>query len=222
MKFPLGENFVINVHKEGEKFIFIFAFVTFVLFFINPVLCTIGVFATAFCIAFFRDPEKIIPKDANVVVAPGDGKVTKVAIVEAPAELKHLAGLEMIKVSIFLSVFDIHVNRIPVGGKIVETVYSAGKFLNAASEKSSLDNERNGIVIQRENGDKIGCVQIAGLIARRIVSEAKEGDEYEIGQRYGIIRFGSRMDIYLPTSYLATVAEGQTTIGGETVIAKIR
>lgn len=222
MKLPFGENFVITVHKEGERFIFLFGLVTFIMFFINPVLCTICVFATAFCVAFFRDPERIITKDKNLVISPADGRVTKIAVVEAPAELTTITGNEMIKISIFLSVFDVHVNRMPIGGKIIQSIYTAGKFLSATTEKSSLDNERNGIVIQTDNGHNIGCVQIAGLIARRIVSDAKEGESYEIGQRYGIIRFGSRMDIYLPTSYIASVSEGQTVVGGETIIAKVQ
>jgi len=221
MRFPLGENYTVSVHKEGEKFIAIFAVLTIILFFVNSVLCTFSVFLTLFCIAFFRDPEKIIPKQNGIAVSPGDGKVTKVAIVEAPSEIKSIAGQEMLKISVFLSVFDIHVNRVPVRGRVIETNYVPGKFISAQLEKSSSDNERNAIVLQTESGDNIGCVQIAGLIARRIVSEAKEGLDYDIGDRYGIIRFGSRMDIYLPTKYTSQVSEGQTVIGGETIIAKI-
>ncbi|QED22887.1 phosphatidylserine decarboxylase [Candidatus Deianiraea vastatrix] len=221
MRFPIGDSYVISIHKEGERFVIMFAIATVILFFMNSVLCTISFFLTLCCIGFFRDPEKMIPKQSGIILAPGDGKVTKVAIVEAPAEIKSLAGQEMLKVSIFLSVFDIHVSRVPVGGKIIETNYIPGKFISAELEKSSAENERNAIVIQTENNDKIGCVQIAGLIARRIVSEAKDGMEYNIGDRYGIIRFGSRMDIYMPTKYIVNVVEGQITVGGETIIAKI-
>ncbi len=222
MRIPLGNNYVITVCKEGQRFVAIFAGVTLILFLIHPVLFTIGLFATSFCIAFFRDPEKIIPSQEGIIISAGDGKVTHVEIVDAPEEIKSLKGEEMLKISVFLSVFDIHVNRIPVGGKIKEVVYTPGKFFSAALEKSSTENERCAIVIENHEKDLIGCVQIAGLVAKRIVCEAKEGNEYKIGDRYGMIRFGSRMDIYLPKKYHAAVAVGQTAIGGETVLAKIK
>jgi phosphatidylserine decarboxylase len=221
MRIPLGSSYFLDIHKEGERFVLIFGGVTFVLFFVNPVLCTIGCFLTMCCMAFFRDPDRITPKTKDVVISPADGKITKISIIEAPTELKQLEGMEMLKISVFLSVFDVHVNRVPIGGTILETNYVPGKFISAALDKSSTENERNSIVIKTEAGHKVGFVQIAGLIARRIVSEAREGMEYSTGERYGIIRFGSRMDIYLPVEYSCLVSEGQIMIGGETVLAKI-
>lgn len=220
MRIPLGSDYVIKVCKEGEKFVAIFAGVTAILFLINPILFTIGIFATSFCIAFFRDPEKVIPTQEGIITSAGDGKVTHVQIVKAPSEIKSLNGEEMLKISVFLSVFDIHVNRVPVGGKIKEIVYTPGKFFSAALEKSSSENERCAIVIENSDKELIGCTQIAGLVAKRIVCEAKEGMEFKLGDRYGMIRFGSRMDVYLPVKYQACVSVGQTVIGGETVLAK--
>jgi len=220
MIIPLTENYAINVHKEGEKFVFIFLCITVGMMFVNTFFFMVFLILTVCCVGFFRDPNRIISKKDGIVLSPCDGKVTKVAIVEAPAELKALNRNEMIKISVFLSVFDVHVNRVPIAGKIIQTIYTPGKFVNAALDKSSAENERNGIVIETNRGHRIGFVQIAGLIARRIVSEVKEGFEYNIGDRYGIIRFGSRMDIYLPTDYVTEVFEGQTMIGGETILAK--
>lgn len=222
MKISLGENFSFKIHKEGNKFILLFAISTIFLFALNSGLGMIGFYTTIFCIAFFRDPERIIPKDETLVVSAGDGIVTFVGEVEPNAELKDsFDGKKMMKISVFLSVFNVHVNRMPVKGKIVESKYVPGKFFNASLEKSSLENERHALLIETDNGNKVGCVQIAGLIAKRIVCDAKIGDSFTMGQRYGIIRFGSRMDVYLPVdSYECLVSVGQTVIGGETVMAK--
>lgn len=223
MRIPLGESFVINIHREGERFIFMFASAAAVLFFVNLSLFIVVGFLTAFCISFFRDPERIIPKKQNVVVSAGDGIVTKVTLTTPPFELAESLGQdEMVKVSVFLSVFNCHVNRIPIEGEIIDTVYTPGKFINASLDKSSSNNERNGIVIKTPSNVKIGCVQIAGMIARRIVSDAKSGMHYKTGDRYGIIRFGSRMDLYLPSNAQLEVSEGQTVVGGETVIATLK
>lgn len=221
MKIPFGDIYEINIHKEGEKFVLIFFFATLSFFFVSNVLFTVGIFLTLCCIGFFRDPERIIPRKDGVALSPADGKVTKISVANAPAELKELEGQEMIKISIFLSVFDVHVNRVPVSGKVTEVAYVPGKFFNAGLEKSSSENERNCIALQMENGTKVGLVQIAGLIARRIVSEAKIGSEYGIGDKYGIIRFGSRVDLYLPVNSVVQVSEGQTVIGGETILSTI-
>jgi phosphatidylserine decarboxylase len=220
MKIPLTPSFTVITCKEGEKFIFIFAAITILLGLISSVLFTIGIFATAFCVAFFRDPEKVIPEEKGVIVSAGDGKVTGIQKVIVPSEIKSLAGQEMIKISVFLSVFNIHVNRVPTNGEVKEVTYIAGKFVSAALEKSSTENERCTIVISNSDQDLIGCTQIAGLIAKRIVCDAKVGDKFNLGDRYGLIRFGSRMDVLLPLNYEANVKVGQTVIGGETVLAR--
>jgi phosphatidylserine decarboxylase len=220
MKIPLTPSFTVITCKEGEKFIFIFAAITILLGLISSVLFTIGIFATAFCVAFFRDPEKVIPEEKGVIVSAGDGKVTGIQKVIVPSEIKSLAGQEMIKISVFLSVFNIRVNRVPTNGEVKEVTYIAGKFVSAALEKSSTENERCTIVISNSDQDLIGCTQIAGLIAKRIVCDAKVGDKFNLGDRYGLIRFGSRMDVLLPLNYEANVKVGQTVIGGETVLAR--
>lgn len=220
MKIPLTPSFTVVTCKEGEKFIFIFAAITILLGLVSSVLFTIGIFATAFCVAFFRDPEKVIPEEKGVIVSAGDGKVTGVQKIIVPSEIKSLAGKEMIKISVFLSVFNIHVNRVPTDGEVKEVAYIPGKFVSAALEKSSTENERCTIVMSNSDKELIGCTQIAGLIAKRIVCDAKVGDKFNLGDRYGLIRFGSRMDVLLPLSYETNVKVGQTVIGGETVLAK--
>jgi phosphatidylserine decarboxylase len=169
---------------------------------------------------FFRDPERVTPLRVGLVVAPADGRVTAVEKVKPPAEIG-LGDAERVRVSIFLSVLDVHINRAPVAGRIVRSVYVPGVFLNAALDKASEANERRAIVIQQADGTEIGCVQIAGLIARRIVTFKGEGESIGVGERFGLIRFGSRADVYLPPGKTALVAVGQTTIGGETVLADL-
>lgn len=221
MKIHLGETFSLSTHKEGSKFIAIFAVSTLILFWINTALGLFGLFLTGFCISFFRDPERIIPEDKGVVVSSGDGRVVAVEEVNPNDELSsELGNNKLLKITVFLSVFNVHVNRIPVAGKILKVMYRSGKFFNAALEKASTDNERNTIIIETSDNEKVACVQIAGLVAKRIVCDAKEGDDFALGDRYGIIRFGSRMDVYLPLSYKSMVKVGHTVIGGETVIAK--
>ena len=175
---------------------------------------------TAFCLYFFRDPERVPPGRPGAVVAPADGRVVLVGPAVPPAELG-LGDAPRWRVAIFLSVLDVHVNRIPVEGRITRIAYRAGAFVNAALDKASDDNERNALALRTPAGHDLAVVQIAGLIARRIVCTVREGQELGTGERFGIIRFGSRTDLYLPPGVHPLVAVGQTTIGGETVIAEL-
>lgn len=219
------------VHPEGRKFGLIAAAAG--LFFLWPVgwsvigwpllLLSAGIFA------FFRDPERVVPQAEGVIVSPANGIVTLIAEVEPPIELQindgsGFAGLPagpVTRVSIFMSVFDVHINRTPVGGTVRRVVYLPGRFMNAQLDKASEENERQHILIERSDGLKVGFTQIAGLVARRIVPFVKPGDMVAKGQRVGLIRFGSRVDVYLPAGTDAKVMTGQTTIAGETVIAEI-
>jgi phosphatidylserine decarboxylase len=179
-----------------------------------------AVFFTLFCLYFFRDPDRVPPPRANVVVAPADGRVVMVGPAVPPAELG-LGEAARPRVCIFLSVVDVHVNRSPVEGVVTRIAYRHGKFVNAALDKASEDNERNAMAIRMTDGRSVAVVQIAGLIARRILCHVREGDSLQAGERYGIIRFGSRTDVYLPEGVRPLVAVGQTMIGGETVVAEL-
>jgi phosphatidylserine decarboxylase len=183
-------------------------------------LAWLGAAFVLFCLYFFRDPERVVPPRPGVMVAPADGHVVSVAMAVPPAELE-LSSAPRWRVAIFLSVLDVHVNRIPVSGTVTRIAYRHGKFLNASLDKASTDNERNALAIRLADGREIAVVQIAGLIARRILCDVREGDAVQIGARFGIIRFGSRTDLYLPDGVAPLVAEGQTMIGGETVIAEL-
>lgn len=207
------------IHPEGYLFIGIFALVSLVLFIIWRPLGWIGVVLTLWCIYFFRDPVRVTPVRDGLVIAPADGKVSSVALAVPPAELG-LGSESVPRVSIFMSVFDVHVNRSPVSGEIERIVYRPGKFLNADLDKASDDNERNGLVVRTPSG-RYGVVQIAGLVARRIVCFVKEGQLVAAGERFGLIRFGSRVDVYLPAGTKPLVAVGQYALGGETVIADL-
>lgn len=214
-------NGIRNTHKEGHVFILISVLITLILFIISLFLGMIGLIITIWCVYFFRDPARIIPTDEDIFVSPADGKIT--AIIEdesAPEEIDIGSNEKFTKISIFLDVFDVHVNRIPVHSTIEKTCYIPGKFLNATLDKSSKENERNILFLKTNKGENAILVQIAGLIARRIVSYAEENNEYKTGQRYGIIRFGSRVDLYIPKSHKVTVLLGQTMLGGETIVAK--
>jgi phosphatidylserine decarboxylase len=189
----------------------------FVGWFWSPVFW-IGLILTAWCVYFFRDPRRVTPIDSSLVISPADGRVAAVSIGVAPKELG-LGEQSRRRVSIFMSVFDCHVNRSPVEGRIQKIVYTPGNFLNAELDKASEGNERNGFVIDSVNGP-IGVVQVAGLVARRIVCFSKEGDALAAGERIGMIRFGSRVDLYLPASANVLVAEGQMAIAGETPVAR--
>ncbi|KAB2851747.1 MAG: phosphatidylserine decarboxylase [Hyphomicrobiaceae bacterium] len=212
---------VVPVHSDGYKFLAIGAGVTLVLFLVLPPLAWIAALVTAWIAYFFRDPPRVTPLRDGLVVSPADGRICAVDKVRPPAELG-LGDEPRLRISIFLSVFDVHINRSPVAGRIVRSIYVPGSFLNAAVDKASEENERRSLVIALPNGSEIAVVQIAGLIARRIVTFLREGDSVSIGERYGLIRFGSRVDTYLPPGRGALVAVGQRAVGGETVLADLK
>ncbi len=210
---------LVPIHPEGYPFIVGFAIASLLLFWVWTPLGWIGCILTVWCIAFFRDPPRVTPLRDGLVVSPADGRVSLVVNAVPPEELG-LGQRPLPRVSIFLSVFDCHVNRSPVSGRIERMVYRKGLFLNADLDKASEDNERNAFLIATA-GRQIGVVQIAGLIARRIVPFVAEGQSVAAGDRIGMIRFGSRVDVYLPEGTAALVAEGQSSIAGETVIADL-
>ena len=211
----------VPIHRDGYMFIGIFALASLILFVIWSPLGWLGTLATAWCAFFFRDPPRVTPVGDRLLVAPADGKVSLVTNAIPPRELASSLGERPVpRVSIFMSVFDCHVNRSPASGRIERMVYTPGKFINADLDKASEDNERNSLVIAC-GGERIGVVQIAGLIARRIVPFVREGNVISAGERIGLIRFGSRLDVYLPEGVRPLVAEGQTAIAGETVIADL-
>lgn len=207
------------VHREGLPFIGTFAVVTLLAFWVWPPLGWLGLVATIWCAYFFRDPARVTPLREGIVVAPADGRVSRVIDAVPPKELG-LGERPLPRVSIFMSVFDCHVNRSPLAGKIERIIYHAGAFVSADLDKASESNERNSLLIAG-NAGRIAVVQIAGLVARRIVSFVREGATVAAGERIGMIRFGSRVDVYLPAGARALVAEGQTAIAGETVIADL-
>ena len=179
---------------------------------------------TVWVAAFFRDPVRVTPHDETLIIAPADGLITQIAEVQAPPELRRADALGdalVTRVSIFMNVFDVHINRAPIAGTVTHRHYIAGKFINADLDKASEDNERQHFLIERADGLKIGFTQIAGLVARRIVAHVKPGDVVVVGQRIGLIRFGSRVDVYLPAGTLPRVLSGQRTVAGETVIAQV-
>ncbi len=209
------------IHKEGYKFIFIFAFATIILALLSDTLGLIGLVATIWCVFFFRDPVRVVPNIENVVVSPADGVVTKIDYnVSAPSEIS-LKGKKFIKISVFLNVFNVHVNRVPAAGTIEKVVYVPGKFLSANMEEAGEENERNIAHLKTNNKKDIIFSQVAGLVARRIVSDLQDNQKVNTGDKYGIIRFGSRMDIYLPKDTKIISQVGQTMIGGETIIANL-
>jgi phosphatidylserine decarboxylase len=209
------------IHWDGHKFIAIGAVATLLLFWLWDPLGWIGVLATAYVAYFFRDPERATPAREDLVIAPADGRITSVKLRTPPAELG-LPPVPMTCISIFLSVLDVHINRAPVTGTILRRTYITGLFVNAALDKASEDNEREAMVFKTASGREVGTVRIAGLIARRIVTFVQEGQAIGAGARTGLIRFGSRVDVYVPEGKGVLVAEGQRTIGGETVLADFR
>ena len=208
------------IHKEGTKFISIFAVVTVALFWIWQPLGWIGVGLTVWCYYFFRDPERQTPIREGLLVSPADGVISLIEPAVPPAELE-MGDQALTRVSVFMNVFNCHVNRAPIGGRISKIAYRPGKFLNASLDKASVDNERNSMAIEMADGRKIAVVQIAGLVARRILCEVQEGSDLQTGARFGMIRFGSRVDVYLPEGVQPLVALGQTMISAETVIADL-
>jgi phosphatidylserine decarboxylase len=209
------------IHREGYPFIGGFALLSLILFLVWSPLGWLGTAMTLWCAYFFRDPVRVTPVRDGVVVSPADGRVSQIANASPPPELG-LGNKMLTRVSIFMSVFDCHVNRSPVSGRVERIAYHAGSFLNADLDKASENNERNSLIIATAGGARIVVVQIAGLIARRIVSFVREGVAVGAGDRFGLIRFGSRLDVYLPDGVRPMVAEGQTAIAGETVLADLR
>jgi phosphatidylserine decarboxylase len=213
-----------SVHPEGRKFTLIAAVVALVGFAVLPdTLGWLLVGVTIWVAAFFRDPVRTTPQDPGFVIAPADGLVTMISRVAPPAELAGEGGLsgELTRVSIFMSMFDVHINRSPVAGRVSRVAYVPGKFLNADLDKASEDNERQHILVEREEGVRIGFTQIAGLVARRIMAFVAVGDKVAAGERVGLIRFGSRVDVFLPAGTGPQVLLGQRTIAGETVLGVI-
>lgn len=212
------KNALVPIHPEGYKFIAIFFVASIVLGWIADPLFWVGMLLTAWCAWFFRDPPRVTPVNDEFIVAPADGRVSHIAKVVPPAELG-LGDSPVQRVSIFMNVFNCHINRAPVQGRVEKIIYKKGEFLNAELDKASADNERNSMLIETEKGT-IAVVQIAGLVARRILCWANEGDTLSTGERFGLIRFGSRLDVYMPDDAAVTVALGQTAIGGETIIGR--
>lgn len=215
------KDFVIPIHREGWYFALAAAGITFLLTLLHPNLGWFGAVITAWVIYFFRDPERVTPVREGLVISPADGMVLTIATAAPPKELS-LDGDQWTKISIFLNIFDVHINRIPIDGEIITSHYRPGLFLNASLDKASDDNERQALAIQTSKGVMIGFVQIAGLIARRIRCDAKEGDMVKAGARFGLIRFGSRADIYLPAGVAPMVMVGQRMIAGETILADLQ
>ena len=216
----LRDTFLKPMHPEGYRFVGIFAAITLVLFLIWPVLGWIGIGLTIWCYYFFRDPKRSVPLGDSLILSPADGVVSLIEPAVPPAELG-MGPQALTRVSVFMSVFNCHVNRMPVGGQITAIAYRPGKFFNASMDKASTDNERNGVAILLPDGRQVGVVQIAGLVARRIVCFASTGQTLRAGDRFGLIRFGSRLDVYLPVGVAPMVSLGQTMIAGETVIADL-
>jgi phosphatidylserine decarboxylase len=211
----------VPIHPEGYPFIGGFALASLILFWLWTPLGWLMTLATLWCVYFFRDPARVTPVRDGIVVSPADGRVSQISNAVPPKELD-LGERPLPRISVFMNVFDCHVNRSPVAGRIERIVYRAGKFLSADLDKASEDNERNAFVIATTGGQRIAAIQIAGLVARRIVPFAREGEAVAAGQRIGMIRFGSRVDVYLPEGTGALVAEGQTAIAGETVLADLK
>jgi phosphatidylserine decarboxylase len=211
-------NTLVPVHKEGYPFVAAFFAGSLLLGWIAEPLFWIGLVLTLWCAYFFRDPERVTPQDPDLVISPADGRVSSIQMVIPPEELN--LGIEpMLRISVFMNVFNCHVNRAPMRGRIEHIAYREGSFVNAELDKASQDNERNGMVIETTHGN-IGVVQIAGLVARRIICWSNPNNSLEAGERFGLIRFGSRLDVFLPAGAEPRVSLGQTAIAGETVIAE--
>jgi len=210
----------VPIHRDGYKFVVAFAVATLFLFLLVPPLGWLGVLVTAFCTYFFRDPPRIVPLGNGLVVAPADGRICTIDESVPPAELD-MGTMPVPRVGIFLNIFDVHINRIPADGSVAGLAYRKGRFVNAALDKASEDNERQAIRLSLADGRDLAVVQIAGLVARRIVCDLRDGQTVRRGERFGLIRFGSRTDVYLPPGVAPLVALGQRAVGGETVIAEL-
>jgi phosphatidylserine decarboxylase len=209
------------IHRDGHKFIAIAGGLALLFFLIWPPLAWILVIAALWIAYFFRDPDRVTPQREGLIIAPADGCISSVEAVRPPVELG-LGPEERVRISTFLSILDVHITRAPVAGRIERSIYVPGAFLNAALDKASEENERRALIIQRPDGTQIAVVQIAGLIARRIVAFVHEGDSVGAGERIGLIRFGSRVDVYLPPGKTALISVGQLAIAGETVLADLK
>jgi phosphatidylserine decarboxylase len=222
MKFKINSCCTISIHKEGLTFVAILFGLSVVSLAASGLhtLTLLLIIFTSLVMWFFRDPDRVTPRIEKAVIAPADGKIVSITKTTLPPELDDKSAELYHKISIFLNVTDVHVQRMPVKGKVSKIEYVPGAFVNASFDKASTDNERN-IILLESFGINIAVVQIAGFVARRIVSNAKIGDEFEVGQRYGIIKFGSRVDLYLPLSYKLNILEGQMMVGGETLITTL-
>lgn len=214
------ESVLVPIHREGYRFVAAFAVGTLVLFYVFEPLGWVGLILTLWCTYFFRDPERVSPVREGLVLSPADGVVQMVEPAVPPAELE-LGDAPRLRISVFMNVFDVHVNRSPVDGTVGRISYRPGKFVNAVLDKASEDNERQSIAIQMTDDRQIAVVQIAGLIARRIVCDIAEGDSVHAGARFGMIRFGSRVDVYLDAGLSPLVVAGQRAVAGETVFADV-
>jgi len=211
-------NTLVPIHKEGYVFVAAFFVASLILGYFAEPLFWIGLVLTLWCAYFFRDPERVVPQDDDLILSPADGRISHVAVVVPPPELL-LGSAPMLRISVFMNVFDCHINRSPVRGQVTRIEYRAGQFINAELDKASSDNERNGLVIDTIHG-QVGVVQIAGLVARRILCWAKPTEPLNAGERFGLIRFGSRLDVFVPAGGQPRVSVGQRAVGGETVLAE--
>lgn len=214
------DTFIKPMHPEGRKFVAIFAAISLVLFLIWDPLGWVGLGATVWCYYFFRDPRRSVPDREGLLVSPADGVISLIEPAVPPAELG-MADAPLTRVSVFMNVFNCHVNRAPIAGTVTAVAYRPGKFLNASLDKASADNERNSLALRLADGRQIAVVQIAGLVARRIVCWTVPEERLATGERFGLIRFGSRVDVYLPEGVQPLVAIGQTMVAGETIIADL-
>jgi phosphatidylserine decarboxylase len=216
----LLDQILVPLHPEGWRFVALFALATLLLFWLWSPLGWLGVVATVWCAYFFRDPARVTPERAGLVISPADGVVQMIASLPPPPELA-MGDAPMTRISVFMNVFNVHVNRIPISGTILDKVYVPGQFLNASLDKASVFNERTAVRLKMEDGRDIAFVQIAGLVARRIRCDAERNQIVKTGQRFGLIRFGSRVDVYLPAEVAPLVITGQTVVAGETVLADL-
>lgn len=218
MSLSMADYVVPRIHREGWPFIGLFAVVSVLLAWLWSPLGWIGLILTVWCATFFRNPDRVTPTDSGLVISPADGQICFVGPAAPPKELGMQAATTL-KISVFMSVFDVHINRAPVPGTVEAVAYVPGKFVNASLDKASEDNERSGLLLRMEDGREVGVVQIAGLVARRIKCFVGQGAKLMTGQRYGLIRFGSRVDVFLPDGTVPLVMVGQRSVAGETVFA---